>query len=80
MRLYRCNAGKTKGELSFYKGRIRHGKFPLFRKPPGDDPGETYDIREYRSGDSIRQIHWKLSGKLDDIMIREKASRWMIRY
>lgn len=40
---------------------------------PGDDPGETYDIREYRSGDSIRQIHWKLSGKLDDIMIREKS-------
>ena len=40
---------------------------------PGDDPGETYDIREYRSGDSIRQIHWKLSGTLDDIMIREKS-------
>ena len=40
---------------------------------PGDDPGETYDIREYQAGDSIRQIHWKLSGKLDDIMIREKS-------
>ena len=40
---------------------------------PGDDPGETYDIREYQQGDSIRQIHWKLSGKLDDIMIREKS-------
>lgn len=40
---------------------------------PGDDPGETYDIREYQLGDSIRQIHWKLSGKLDDIMIREKS-------
>lgn len=40
---------------------------------PGDDPGETYDIREYRPGDSVRQIHWKLTGKLDDIMIREKS-------
>ena len=40
---------------------------------PGDDPGETYDIREYQLGDSIRQIHWKLSGKLDDVMIREKS-------
>lgn len=40
---------------------------------PGDDPGETYDIREYQPGDSIRQIHWKLTGKLDDIMIREKS-------
>lgn len=26
---------RQKGELSLYKGRIRHGKFPLFRKPPG---------------------------------------------
>lgn len=39
----------------------------------GEDPGETYDIREYQPGDSIRQIHWKLSGKLDDTMIREKS-------
>ncbi|MEE0425142.1 MAG: DUF58 domain-containing protein [Blautia sp.] len=40
---------------------------------PGDDPGETYDIRSYRPGDNIRQIHWKLTGKLDDVMIREKS-------
>lgn len=39
----------------------------------GDDPGETFDIREYRQGDSIRQIHWKLTGKLDQLMIREKS-------
>ena len=39
--------------------------FKYSKDRPGDDPGETYDIREYRSGDSIRQIHWKLSGKLD---------------
>lgn len=40
---------------------------------PGEDPGETFDIREYQDGDSIRQIHWKLSGKLDSMMIREKS-------
>ncbi len=40
---------------------------------PGDDPGETFDIREYREGDSIRQIHWKLTGKLENLMIREKS-------
>lgn len=40
---------------------------------PGDDPGETFDIREYREGDSIRQIHWKLTGKMDRLMIREKS-------
>lgn len=42
-------------------------------KCPGDDPGETYDIREYREGDSIRQIHWKLTEKLDNLMIRERS-------
>lgn len=40
---------------------------------PGDDPGETFDIREYREGDSVRQIHWKLTGKMDRLMIREKS-------
>lgn len=47
--------------------------FKYSKDRPGDDPGETYDIREYHSGDSIRQIHWKLSGKLDKVMIREKS-------
>ena len=47
--------------------------FKFSKDRPGDDPGETYDVREYRPGDSIRQIHWKLSGKLDKVMIREKS-------
>ena len=40
---------------------------------PGHDPSETFGFRTYVPGDPIRQIHWKLSGKLDDIMIREKS-------
>ena len=46
---------------------------------PGDDPGETFDIREYQEGDSIRQIHWKLTGKLDKMMIRQRSFPVMIR-
>lgn len=38
---------------------------------PGSDPSETFSIREYRPGDPIRQIHWKLSGKTDQTMLRE---------
>lgn len=37
----------------------------------GADPGETFDIREYRPGDPIRQIHWKLSSKTETMMLRE---------
>ncbi len=38
---------------------------------PGSDPSETFAVREYRPGDPIRQIHWKLSQKTDAPMLRE---------
>ena len=37
----------------------------------GNDPSETFAIREYVPGDPIRQIHWKLSQKTDQLMVRE---------
>ncbi|MGI5897363.1 MAG: DUF58 domain-containing protein [Oscillospiraceae bacterium] len=37
----------------------------------GNDSSETYSIREYVPGDSIRSIHWKLSQKTDKLMVRE---------
>lgn len=40
---------------------------------PGDDSSETFGIREYRPGDSPRAIHWKLSSKLDQVLIRESS-------
>lgn len=38
---------------------------------PGDDPAEIYDIREYREGDRISRIHWKLSSKRNELLIKE---------
>lgn len=37
----------------------------------GNDPGETFQIREYRAGDPIRRIHWKLTEKSDRVMVRD---------
>ncbi len=37
----------------------------------GDDPSEIFDIRPFRSGDRLRSIHWKLSSKLDELMVKE---------
>ena len=37
----------------------------------GNDPSETFLIREYIPGDSIKSIHWKLSQKTDHLMVRE---------
>lgn len=39
----------------------------------GTDPTETYQVRDYVPGDSLRQMHWKLSGKLDRPVIREPS-------
>lgn len=38
---------------------------------PGSDSSETFGIREYMPGDSPRSIHWKLSSKLDRLMVRQ---------
>ena len=38
---------------------------------PGNDPGETYAIREYAPGDGLRRIHWKLTEKMDKTMVRD---------
>ena len=32
---------------------------------------EDYELREYRPGDSLRSIHWKLSSKHDSLVVRE---------
>lgn len=38
---------------------------------PGGDPSETFGVREYQPGDPIKQIHWKLSQKSQNLMLRE---------
>jgi uncharacterized protein YegP (UPF0339 family) len=37
----------------------------------GNDSSETFMIREYVAGDSIKNIHFKLSQKVDKLMVRE---------
>ena len=32
---------------------------------------EIYDVREYMAGDPVKSVHWKMSAKKDDIMVRE---------
>ena len=36
-------------------------------------PGEDYDLREYRPGDPMRSVHWKLSSKWDELIVRERG-------
>lgn len=38
---------------------------------PGDDPSETFALREYVPGDRVRSIHWKLTEKTGDVIVRQ---------
>jgi len=45
---------------------------PRAWKPkPGGGFGENHELRLYRPGDSLNQIHWKLTAKTGNLMIRQ---------
>ena len=37
----------------------------------GDDPSEVFSIRDYIGGDKLNRIHWKLSSKQDNLMVKD---------
>lgn len=39
----------------------------------GMDISELFALRDYVEGDDIRKIHWKLSGKVDKIIVRDSS-------
>ncbi len=39
----------------------------------GNLSSDIKEIREYRPGDRLQRIHWKLSAKLDDLLVKEMA-------
>lgn len=42
-----------------------------WKPKPGGGLAENYDLRLYRPGDELRQIHWKMSAKVGDLIYRE---------
>lgn len=51
------------------KGSLEGEQYYQSRK--GNDVSEIFELREYHPGDDIRSIHWKLSGKMDSMIVRE---------
>ena len=43
----------------------------MHRQLSGSDRSEIFQNREYREGDPVRDIHWKLSAKLDTLILKE---------
>ena len=53
-------------------GAVPTDEDPEYSKvKPGDDPSEIFDFHSYREGDPIARIHWKLSSKHDELMVKE---------
>lgn len=46
------------------------GGSKVFQIEPGSDPGEVFGVREYQEGDSLKQIHWKLTAKLGEVTVK----------
>lgn len=42
-----------------------------YRAAPAGGFAEVHDLRDYQPGDSMRDIHWKLSAKTDKLIVRE---------
>lgn len=40
---------------------------------PGEDHNELFQIREFQGGDKIQSVHWKLSAKLDELLVKENS-------
>lgn len=45
--------------------------FDKYRK--GQDLSEVFELRDYHDGDSLKAVHWKLSARTDDLMVREAS-------
>lgn len=41
------------------------------KQKPGDDPSEIFKIRDFAGGDKLNRIHWKLTTKTGNLMVKE---------
>lgn len=57
----------VKNNTTFYNDEYEE----FYEDHPGNDPSEVYEIRDYREGDKLQRIHWKLSSKRERYMVKE---------
>ncbi|WP_434309343.1 DUF58 domain-containing protein [Hominifimenecus sp. rT4P-3] len=41
------------------------------KEKPGEDPAEVFGLREYQPGDRLQRVHWKLSARSEEWMVKE---------
>ncbi len=63
--------GKEIGGSVVFTGRIDEESDIFSENRPGDDPSEVFDLRDYIPGDKLNRIHWKLSSKKDEFIVKD---------
>ncbi len=63
--------GHEIGGIVHYTDRVNEESDVFSEYKPGDDPSEVFDLREYNQGDKLNRIHWKLSSKKDDFIVKD---------
>lgn len=59
-------------ELELHESAIPDSEGERYsQKKPGDDPTELFALRDYRQGDRLSRIHWKLSQKMGRPLVKE---------
>lgn len=58
------------GEVS-YLDHINEESNVFSEYKPGDDPSEVFDLRGYHPGDKLNRIHWKLSSKKNEFIVKD---------
>lgn len=40
---------------------------------PGHDNSELFQVREFQAGDRLQNVHWKLTAKQDELVVKERS-------
>lgn len=69
------------GEISYHSTIYGEG-FDEYEETSlkGNVSSNVTDVREYRPGDRLQKIHWKLSAKSDDLMVKENEATTSNRF
>lgn len=69
------------GEISYYN-KISGEGFDEYEETSlkGNVSSNVTDVREYRPGDRLQKIHWKLSAKSDSLMVKENEATTSNRF
>ncbi|MCR2043948.1 DUF58 domain-containing protein [Anaerosalibacter massiliensis] len=59
-------------DINLFESQIENIESPIYSTgQKGIDSSEVFGIKEYMPGDSLKNIHWKLTSKFDDLIVKE---------